>query len=412
MNKWSVAVSSPVPSSPTDPVSRRDALALVGAGSLSAVAGCSSLPWSSQGYSPPERRVPADWRPDPGEWPMRDYGYARTAHSPFASPPRDDPDTAWSYEPDGSGVYSLIVAADSVFVRTDAQLVALTTDGDLRWEESRSETGQLQFVAGRLYDVGTDSVTALRPDGTEEWSTALDTGRHHVLERDGWVFLLSGDGIVRLHADTGAVVDETTTRASGPTTTGGPVYTGWHSMAAYDVHDGEFQQRWAASPDEPYERYGLPAVANGRLYRPEQAVSGTDGRTGRLSVYDTADGSRLGGVPLEHTPRRPATDGERVYVSTSTVTASTLGQDGRLVALSLDADLEWDFSPDASLQRPVVADGTVYVAPYHNDDAPLVAFEASTGDELWRRDVDAVSELAVAGKTLYVAGDAVHAFSA
>lgn len=401
-----------MPSRPTDPVSRRDVLALVGAGSLSAIAGCASLPWSSQEHSPPERRVPADWHPAPGEWPMRDYGYARTAHSPFASPPRDDPDTAWSYEPDGSGVSSLIVAADSVFVRTDTKLVALTTDGHLRWEESRTETGQLQFVDGRLYDVELDSVTALRPDGSEEWSAPLETSRYDALERDGWVFLLSGDRIVRLHADTGAVVDETTTHAPGPTTTGGPVYTGWHSMTAYDVHDGEFQQRWEASPEAPYERYGLPAVTNGRIYRPEQAIMGTDDRSGRLSVYDTADGSRLGGFPLENTPRRPATDGERVYVSTSTVTASTLGQDGRLVALSLDADLEWDFSPDASLQRPVAANDAVYVAPYHNHDAPLVAFDASTGDELWRQDVDAVSELAVAGETLYVAGDAVHAFRA
>jgi len=401
-----------VPSRLTQSVSRRDALALVGAGSLSAVAGCSSLPWSSKGHAPPERRVPADWHPEPGEWPIRDYDYARTAHSPFASPPRDDPATAWTYEPDGSGVYSLVVADGSVFVRTDTKLVALTTDGDRRWEESRTATGQLQFVDGRLYDVETDSVTALRPDGSEEWSATLETGRHTLLERDGWVYLLSGDRIVRLHADTGAVVDETSTRASGPSTAGGPVYTGRHTMTAYDVRDGEFQQRWEASPDAAYERYGLSAVENGRLYRPEWTNAGSNDRDGRLSVYDTTDGSRLGGFPLEHTPRRPATDGERVYVSTSTVTASTLGQDGRLVALSLDADREWDFSPDASLLRPVVANDAVYVAPYHNHDAPLVAFDASTGDELWRRDVDAVSELAVAGETLYVAGDAVHAFRA
>ena len=65
-----------------------------------------------------------------------------------------------------------------------------------------------------------------------------------------------------------------------------------------------------------------------------------------------------------------------------------------------------------------LADGVVYAGPFANDDVPLTARDAESGEELWRREaavsaretVDSV-RLAAAGDTLYV-GDAnsVRAF--
>lgn len=410
MPKWSAGVVRAVPSTLPDSLSRRDALAVVGTGSLSALAGCSS-PWSSRGHSPPERRVAADWHPERGEWPVREYDYARTRHNPFAAPPRDDPTTSWTYTTGGSEVDSLVVAEDAVFVRTTAKLAAVAHDGDVLWEQSRNGYGKLQFVAGRLYDLEARSLTALRPDGAEVWSADFDGGLYRLVERDGWVYLMSHNGTVRLHADTGAVVDTTSTNAKSPRTTGGPVYTGTYSLAAYDVDGGEFRERWARFTEAPYEGFGQPMVANGRLYQPELNL---DEAGGRLAVYDTTDGSLRWALPLAHRPGPPTTDGERLYVSTSTIQGNTGHHDGRFVALSLDGDQLWEYAPDAALYSPVLADGVVYVGPFSNDDAPLVALDTASGEELWRRPLDAgIIDLAVAGETLYVStGGTVRALEA
>jgi outer membrane protein assembly factor BamB len=248
----------------------------------------------------------------------------------------------------------------------------------------------------------------LTTDGAEQWSTDLTDSAvwaYFLVEREGWVFLFPSDGALRLHADTGEVVERTDHALYGPATDGVSVYGGRSTFRGFDVDGRTLDERWTADYDG-YESYGAPAVSDGLVYRSTNTLadSGTQSR-GRLSVYDTADGGELLQVPFEETPQSPAVADGVAYVATSDVWADTLGRDGVLVAVAHDGTERWRFEPDAGLGTPVVADGTVYASPFHASGAPLVALDADSGDELWRREL-AVSgpELAVAGETLYVAG--------
>ncbi|WP_369684141.1 PQQ-binding-like beta-propeller repeat protein [Haloarchaeobius sp. FL176] len=145
-------------------------------------------------------------------------------------------------------------------------------------------------------------------------------------------------------------------------------------------------------------------------------------RRARLSEYERALTLRLGApwpalgvrherrarlvqAPFEQTPQTPAVEDGVAYVATSGVWSETIGQDGVLAALAADGTERWRFDPEAGLRTPVVADGTVYTGPFRASGAPLVAFDADSGDELWRRDrVVSDPELAVADETLYLAG--------
>lgn len=383
-------------------VNRRNFLSLAATGATGIVAGCASVPWSSQDWSPPDRRVPADWHPNPGQWPLETYNYARTGHNPFASPPRSRPETAWTYNPEGDTIQSLIIADESVYIRTNSRLAAISLNGELQWEQSRSTAGSLRFIAGRLYEAEETSLTALHPDGAEEWSTNFEGGRYQVLERDGWVFAAFPDHVLQFHADTGKQVGKYDIEVSTPVTSGGRVYVGRNTLTAYALNNRDFEKRWSVTPEKPYARYGFPTIASGLIYRPERALAGADVQTGRVSIYNTEDGEKFGELGLAETPHRPTTDGDAVYVSTATVTSGSIGADGRLVALSLTGGVKWKYTPGASLRTPILADGTVYVAPFANQEAPLAAFDASTGEKLWSRPVGKVTSTAVANDTLYV----------
>ena len=117
---------------------------------------------------------------------------------------------------------------------------------------------------------------------------------------------------------------------------------------------------------------------------------------------DATDGERRAGLTLDRTPAHLAVDGTGVYVGTFNIKTNHLGRDGRFLALSTDGEMRWRYEPGASVGTPVVADGAVYLAPFATDAAPLSAFDAETGDELWQRDLGWVQGLAVAGETLYV----------
>lgn len=388
---------------------RRDVLALSSVAAGTTLGGCvgdAGSQLSGMLRDVPERQVPPDWHPPPGQWPMRGYGYARTNHNPYASPPRAEPTAAWRHDADAD-VTDLVVAADAVFVRTKAALVALdVADGTERWRQSRQAGGRLAFVADRLYDVDRDTIRALTPAGDEVWVARLDEWYHSVLERNGLVYALSDRYVTRLHADTGAVVAQDRFSAYALTTMGGPVYAGMFTMAAYDVDDrgtGSFDARWRVEFDGEYRPYGPLSASNGRLIRAERATPHSREPIARLSVYDAADGSAQARVPYSRTLRPPTVDGESLYLGTANLLPNHLGRNGDLVACGLDGDLEWYYQPDGSLQRPVVADGTVLTAPFATDSEPLAAFDADTGEPLWRRDTDPTPLLAVADDTLYVA---------
>ncbi len=391
-------------------MNRRAVLSLSSVAIATSVAGCTGLRTRLRELrlGKPVRRVAADWQPAPGQWPMDGYDHARTKSNPFATPPRTEPEPAWTYDESG-GVDSLVVIDGTVFVRTESALAAVdATDGSERWRRPRDGSGSLKYVAGRLYDIRDHSLRALDPDGTEQWSTALDEAYYFLLERDGWVMLCARDSVIRLHADTGDVVSEAERDAYGPATDGGLVYAGKFDVSAFEFEDGEFVTQWTADDEEAYESAASVVYSGDRLYRVERTFPSRESI--RLTVYDATDGSQLTTVPFDRTPLSPAADGNSVYVSSSILTAGSVGADGRLVALSEDGDERWRFDPGAGLRSPVVADGTVYVGPFANDRVPLVAFDAATGEELWRREVPGTPELAVAGDTLYVGtSDGVHA---
>ena len=150
---------------------------------------------------------------------------------------------------------------------------------------------------------------------------------------------------------------------------------------------------------------------------PENARPARDGPTGRLSRYGR-DGERRASEAFDQTPVGVAVADGAAFVGTAEVSADALGSDGRLVALAADGTRRWEIDLDGSAAAPVLADGVVYAGPFANDDVPLTARDAESGEELWRREaavsaretVDSV-RLAAAGDTLYV-GDAnsVRAF--
>lgn len=389
-----------MPSTPPT-TSRRQALSLSALAVGSALGGCTGL--LDDGPSTAERQVSPDWRPSPSEWAAETYDFARTSHNPFAEPPREEPSPAWTYDA-GESVDSLVVADDSVFVATDQEVVALeAATGDPQWTRSSSGGSWLSWIAGRLYVATAERLRAYASDGELEWEYHPDGGQLHydVLERRGRVYLLIRDRIVRLHADTGEKLGSQSLYGRYPTTSGGTVYCSNYSIEAYDV-DGKFDSSWSVSPETNSRAYSYPALANGLLYRPEMAShSDSPG----LAIYDADAGAARDRVPLDYTPRSPAVDGDAAFVSTSVVSADGIGSEGAIYGLSADGERRWEYDAGGSLGPPAVANGTVFVGPFANGRVPLLAFDAESGEELWRRHVTGTTTLAIAEETLYASTD-------
>lgn len=396
-----------MPSTEQPTASRRRVLSLTSLAAGSALGGC--LDRFEDDLPTADRQVSPDWRPSPGQWPTWNYDFARTSHSPFAEPPRREPSPAWTFDAD-EPVDSLVVADDTVFVGTERNITALqTATGDVRWTRSASSGLRLLWVDDRLYGATTERLQAYASDGELEWEYRLDRDRqqhYDVLERQGRVYLLFRDRIVRLHADTGENVGTQSLYGSHSTTSGGTVYCGEYSIEAYDVGGG-FDPNWSVSPEKLHRAYSYPALKHGLLYRPEFEPTGDPSG---LGIYDADTGTTRGRVPLDHTPRSPAVAGNRAFVATSVVTADEIGSEGKLLGLSADGDRRWEYDAGGSLGPPAVANGAVFVGPFANAHVPLLAFDAETGDELWRLPVTGTTTLAIAEDTLYAsAGGTVRA---
>lgn len=410
---------SPDSSSPNPRFRRREVLSLSAASVATALAGCSYLPSRDEGpdFEPPERTIPADWKPNPGDWPVWGYDYANTRHNPFSTPPRENPGVAWTFDEPAD---SIVVGDGRVFVRNDTALVALdAATGQEHWRTQRDELGSVSFIEGRLYDLSRTTLVAFDSAGTEEWSKDVTEFLHtDVIEREGYVYVLSRDRFACLHTDTGEVLVETElddVSHYSPATAGGRIFSGDESCYISKMHDCSLDVTWAAER-YPYRLYGAMALSDGLLFRPEFALRGTDVKRGRLSILDATDGRQRTDVTFDTVPRGPAVNDGTVFVSTSTVRAGNIGDDGKLIALTYDGETQWEYTPEASLQPPAIANDTVYTAPFANQDAPLIAFDANSGEELWRKEptsgeVGGDADFAIAGDTLYVAdGNRVSAF--
>ena len=388
------------------PSTRRGVLASAGVGAV-ALAGCTTVSRSRLGdylREPPDRRVPADWRPGPGTWAGAGYGPANTRRNPHATPPRGPPEVAWRDDlPEAPD--SLVVAGGTVYRSVAGRLVAHDAGtGEVRWGREVGAAHALAYVDGRLYATTTDEeLTALSPDGAELWRTRFAAGRLTALhEQDGYVFLGTTDGYRVLHADTGDVVRANEAAWEFLAAAAGRVYATRGSApgtpVAYDVTGRTLAADWRVGSPCGIHR---PVVDDGRVYLPVDPDHAPDcGGSHRLWAYDT-DGERRWTATVGGDPGYLAADGDRVFVPT----ASGDGGSGRLVCLGRDGRRRWSHDVPGGLRAPTVAGGTVYAGRAGSDRAPLVALDAATGERRWAREVSRDVRIAAAGETLYVGAE-------
>lgn len=402
-------ICEPTEKPPPMSSSRRDLLAAVAAGSA-ALAGCTTLDRvrkrvADERRDPPERRVAPDWSPAPGTWAGWGYGPGNTNHNPHAEPPRSDPAADWAHDIGGE-VDSLVVAEGRVFASTGGAVVALDAeDGSLCWRRETDGHRRLRYVDGRLYEYGDHRLWARTLEDESLWTVSLDETRHiyDILERSGYVFVGTIEGYLTVHADTGAVVRERDARFERLATDGERIFTRNKGRTrGYERTGRTLDRVWSTSSRRGYAG---PTVAGGRVYVSLRSVGD---ETEDVQMYDT-DGTDLGTEEFEETPTGVAPDDGRWFVGTSTVSARNLGESGRLVSISADGDRRWSFEPDGGVTTPVVADDTVYAGPRSNADVPLVAFDADSGEELWRREASGTPRMATVDETLYVATDSIVA---
>lgn len=125
---------------------------------------------------------------------------------------------------------------------------------------------------------------------------------------------------------------------------------------------------------------GTPAVADGNLYVPSNAVSGTARHRYRLHALSAATGDERWQVPLRSDPNAPAAvRGERIVVSARRST-----ERGRVVAFRERYGAEeWLHDVDARLTAPPTIDGTtVYVPDW---DGRVHALALADGSVRWSR---------------------------
>lgn len=384
------------------PSTRRTALASAGT-TFVALAGCTTV---QDALRPsPDRVVPPDWQPPPGTWPAPAYGPANTGHSPDATPPRRPPEPAWT-EPVTDAVSSLVVGPEHVYVATSHGVVALDADdGTRRWTRDVGDTNRLQYVDGRLYEIGSEAVRARTPAGEPVWETALPSWPVSLHERSGYVFVGRQGGYSTLHADTGEVVRNRGAWVGPMAVRGDAAYgAGAHEVGGYAVGSRTLQERWRVSLDGPYHAYSVPVLGDGTLYQPEYAMAGSDAPDGRLSPYGL-DGTSHAKTSFAQVPMGVVVTDDAAFVGTTTITASDIGEAGRLLALDRHGGRRWDVGIDAGFTAPVVAHGVVLAGPFARSTVPLLAVDAATGDELWKRDVSGTARIALAGDRVYVGHD-------
>ena len=224
---------------------------------------------------------------------------------------------------------------------------------------------------------------------------AVEDGRVFVADARGRVFAHdAGSGRPRWRTDTGAAV------TGGAGTGAGLVLAGTEEgeVIALDAETGD--PLWRAQVSS--EVQSRPRVAGGAV-----VVRTLDGK---LFGLDAGSGERRwsydGGVPSL------SVRGTGSPVIVSGVVFSGF-DDGRLAAVrAASGEVLWEARVSSARGRseierltdvdtePVVVDGTVYAAGY---DRAIVAFDAATGRELWRRDLPSHSGLAADPDLLYVA---------
>lgn len=147
-----------------------------------------------------------------------------------------------------------------------------------------------------------------------------------------------------------------------------------------------------------------PALVDGRLYVPSNAVSDTARHRYRIHALSAATGAERWQVPLRSEPNAPpAVSGNQIIV-----TARRSLEQGRIVCFQKrDGDEEWLVDVNARLTAPpTVNNGIVYIPDWRGR---VHALSVSNGSVLWSRLVDAsesgrtfTEPVAVNNETLYL----------
>jgi len=149
---------------------------------------------------------------------------------------------------------------------------------------------------------------------------------------------------------------------------------------------------------------GTPAVSNGQLYVPVDAISDTARHRYRIHALSAATGDERWQVPLRSEPNAPpAVSGDHIVV-----TAQRALEQGRIVCFQTRyGNEDWLVDIDAKLTAaPTIASGIVYVPDWRGR---VHALSISDGSVRWSQHVDADSggrtftePAAVLDETLYL----------
>lgn len=340
-----------------------------------------------------------------GTWPVPGRGPARTKHAPDAAPPTTDARVAWEASVPLSN-WNLTVTTDgeTVYAATPTGVVALdASDGTERWRFDTADywpSGALEIrvgplVAGDRVLLVTDAaVFGLDAAGSVAWAreNVRGTARTAVLVGDALYLPDHQDGaeLVAIDVATGGEWNRFDTEAfQSPVAFVADSLLSLDSdaLARFDPRTGD--RRWRTQVP-----VGIDVPATAVAGTADVAVVGSN----PLTAVDTDDGSKrwqyeapTGEDEVERF--RPATDGERVYVSAYWA--------GETVAFDAGTgDVAWRV-PER-LGDPVVAGETVYCV----DEDGVTALDAATGDRRGRLGAglvppDVGATLTVAGSRLY-----------
>ena len=305
-----------------------------------------------------------------GTWVQSGYDSRNTGYAADEQGPDGCPQVQWHASPtpplDGmNNIRQPLVADGRVYSNSHSKLFAFSaTTGELEWEvDHGSLVRSSAYDDGTLYVAGYELAAFDAESGEEQWRTGVPNQRI----RDSITF---AEGQLYLPLRDRRLLSMTT--------------------------DGD--QRWSAyieeaerSPtDTSLGNVTKPAVADGVVY----AGCVDDG----VSAFDAATGEDRWHRPEMDVGAGPVVDDQYVYVR---------GRDLRALDRA-DGSTVWTALEDEGrAHRPVLADGTLYVLVGHEvSDPGLVAIDAESGAERWRRELDRYRQSPVAADGLvYVPDD-------
>lgn len=237
---------------------------------------------------------------------------------------------------------------------------------------------------------GTGSVDASGPQAPLASRWTADGVRTHPVIVDGAAVVGTDGGLRALELDDGSErwrVGEDGFDAGWPATDGERIYAADDGVVAVEAATGSVV--WRADVD-----------AGEALVAADGAVYAADGAT--ITRLDAGSGDSVWQSQF------PAEVRSAPVVGGGYVCATAAGDVGRVAALDASTgSLAWQAEIDAegyvALERPVAADGTLYVSDFNGR---TIAYDVETGDEQWRteRDSNHAGPMSLAGGQLFLGG--------